>query len=74
MIDFNDFNIYRYEVGTIINNNRSTIIVTNDLETAENYYEANINKFNNNKDHVILFIYDYDKNTNVKYYDSKVDI
>lgn len=69
-----DFDIYRYEVGSIINNNRNTIIATNDLEVANNYYYANINKYNNTENHVIIFIYDYDNNTNIKYYDSETDI
>ena len=44
MFDDETFDICRYEVGKIVNNNRDTIIVTNDLETANNYYEAAIKK------------------------------
>ena len=36
MFDDETFDICRYEVGKIVNNNRDTIIVTNDLETANN--------------------------------------
>lgn len=31
--------MYRYEVGIIVNNNRNTILVTDDLNTANYYYE-----------------------------------
>lgn len=75
---FNDetFDICRYEVGTIINNNRDIIIVTNDLETAKHYYEIIIKRLisYNNVNHIIIFLYDYDKNTNINYYDSIVEL
>lgn len=71
-----DFIIHRYEVGSIINNNRNTIITTNDLKIANEYYEMTISKLNikNNIDHNIVFLYDYDKSCNLNYYDSNIDI
>ena len=68
--------MYRYEVGTIINNNRNTILVTNDLNTANYYYENTIKKYspNNDKNHTIVFLYDYDKNTNINYFDNESDV
>ena len=74
MCCFDDIGIYRYEVASIINGYRDTIAVTNDLEAAKTYFNANINKFANSTDHVILFIYDYDKNTNIEYYDNEVEL
>lgn len=76
MFDDETFDICRYEVGKIVNNNRDTIIVTNDLETANNYYEAAIKKFSpsNDVNHTIIFLYDYDKNANINYYDSEIDV
>ena len=76
MFDDETFDICRYEVGKIINNNRDTIIVTNDLETANNYYEAAIKKLSSSNDvnHTIIFLYDYDKNANINYYDSEIDV
>lgn len=76
MFDDETFDICRYEVGKIVNNNRDTIIVTNDLETANNYYEAAIKKLSSSNDvnHTIIFLYDYDKNTNINYYDSEIDV
>lgn len=70
-----ELGIYRYEVGTIINSNRN-VICTNDLETANNFYEAAIKKYapDNAIDHVIVFLYDYDKNANINYYDSEDEL
>lgn len=74
MCCFDDIGIYRYEVASIINGYRDTIAVTNDLEVAKIYFNANIDKFANNTNHVILFIYDYNKNTNIEYYDGEVEL
>ena len=76
MFDDETFDICRYEVGKIVNDNRDTIIVTNDLETANNYYEAAIKKLSHPNDinHTIIFLYDYDKNANINYYDSEIDV
>lgn len=76
MFDDETFDMCRYEVGIIINNNRDTIVVTNDLKTANNYYEAAIKKLSpaNDINHTIIFLYDYDKNTNINYYDSAVEL
>lgn len=74
MCCFDDIGIYRYEVSSIINGYRDIIAVTNNLEIAQNYFNANINKFANSTDNVILFIYDYDKNTNIEYYDGYVEL
>lgn len=68
--------MYRYEVGIIVNNNRDTILVTDDLNTANYYYEKAIKKYspNNDKNHTIIFLYDYDKNTNINYFDNESDV
>ena len=67
-----DEDLYRYEVGTIINENRNTVAVTNSLEAANKLYERVIKDLDDT-DHSIVYIYDYDKNTNINYYDSEVD-
>ena len=69
-----DLVINGYEVGSIINENRTTHIATYYLNIAEQVYENLLNKYKNSKNHVILFLYDYDKNTNIKYYDSETDV
>lgn len=76
MFEDETFAICRYEVGTIINNNRDTILVTDDLKLANKIYERAIKKFSPNNDinHTIVFLYDYDKNTNINYYDSEINV
>ena len=69
-----DIEIYKYEVGTIINNNRDTICATNDLEIATYYYEAAINRYTDKNDYVIVFLYDYDKHSNINFYDSQTEL
>lgn len=65
--------IRRFEVGAIVNNNRFTIKTTNDIEEATKCYECAINAYNPDTNHVIIFLFDYNKNTNINYYDSEVD-
>lgn len=69
-------NFDRYEVSTIINDNLYTYITTNSLEEATMEYEEAIAKFSpfNNINHVIVTLYDYDKNANINYYDSETDV
>lgn len=70
-----DIEIYKYEVGTIINNNRNTICVSNDLETATYYYEATVKKYNNNTtDNIVIYLYDYDKHANINFYDNQTEL
>lgn len=63
-----------YEVGTIINNNRNTIIATHNLDIAKSIYSNTVNKYKDSTDHVIVFLYDYENGINKKYYDSETDI
>ena len=65
--------IRRFEIGAIVNNNRFIIKTTNDIEEATKCYERAINAYNPDTNHVIIFLFDYDKNTNINYYDSEVD-
>ena len=72
MIIDDTMELCRDEVGTIINNNRDIVLCTNSLEDANRYYEDTIKKFSppNDINHTILFLYDYDRATNINYYDS----
>lgn len=67
--------IKRYEVGLIDESSgRHTILVTNDLEAATNQYNDLVFKSTyNDKYHQQIFLYDYDKNCNLNYYDNKID-
>lgn len=74
MFDDDDiFDIRRFEVGAIVNNNRHTICTSNDIEEATLVYERAVHSYKNDIDHVIVFMFDYDKGTNINYYDSEVD-
>lgn len=76
MYEVEDIVIYRYEVVVIINNNRKTVLVTNDLDIANQTYEKCIEKYSPNDDtnHTIILLYDYDQNANINYYDSEDEI
>ena len=65
--------IRRFEVGAIVNGQRYTIKTTNDVEDAVKSYEDTVNIYKKDKNHVAIFLFDYDKNTNINYYDSQVD-
>ena len=65
--------IRRFEVGVIVNGQRYTIRTTNDVEETVEFYEKAVNIYKKDKNHVAIFLFDYDKNTNINYYDSQVD-
>ncbi len=67
--------IKRYEVGRISEHaGRETILVTNDISNATECYEKLVNNVElNSKFHVQIFLFDYDKNCNLNYYDSIAD-
>lgn len=65
--------IRRFEVGAIVNGQRYTIKTTNDVEDAVEFYEKAVDMYKKDKNHVTIFLFDYDKNTNINYYDSQVD-
>ena len=67
--------IKRYEVGSISEHDgRKTILCTNDILKATECYENLVNSIeNNSKYHIQIFIFDYDKNCNLNYYDSATD-
>ena len=54
-------------------NNRYIITATNDIDFANNMYQKAIDNYRNSINHVILFVFDYDKGININYYDSEVD-
>ena len=67
--------IYRYEVGIITNEDRDTKAVTNNEQAAIGVFASLLEDNKNNKDdHIVIFVFDYDKNTNIKYYDNQTEI
>ena len=67
--------IYKYEIGIITNEDRDTKAVTNDERAAISLFSSLLEDNKNNKnDHIVIFVFDYDKNTNIKYYDNRTEI
>ena len=67
--------IYRYEIGIITNEDRDTKAVTNNEQAAIKVFSSLLENNRNNKDdHIVIFVFDYDKNTNIKYYDNQTEI
>lgn len=74
-MEFDELEIPRYEVVKIVNENRNTIMIIDNIDVALSCFNCSVDSINNNtKNHIVIFIYDYDKNTNIKYYDSEFDI
>lgn len=73
MIDIFEADLYSLELYIIINNNRKTIAIGDDLLHLTKLYEKFVEKYSNTEDHVIIALYDFDKNTNINYYDSELD-
>ena len=73
MIDIFEADLYSLELYIIINNNRKTIAIGDDLLYLTKLYEKIVEKYSNTEDHVIIALYDFDKNTNINYYDSELD-
>lgn len=65
--------IRRFEVGAIVNGQRYTIKTTNDVEDAVEFYEKAVDMYKKYKNHIAIFLFDYDKNANINYYDSQLD-
>lgn len=67
--------VYKYEVGTIINGNRTTITATNSLVVAKAFYSLYVNKYSKVTSYdVVVFIFDYDKNINIDFYDNRSEL
>lgn len=66
--------IFRYIIGVIINGNNKVRAVTNVLPSAEAEYNVLMNKYSSDTENSIqVYLFDFDKNTNIKEYDNKLD-
>lgn len=66
--------IFRYIIGVIINGNNKIRAVTNVLPSAEAEYKVLLNKYAYDTENSIkVYLFDFDKNTNIKEYDNKLD-
>lgn len=66
--------VFRYIVGVIINDNNKIRAVTNVLPSAEAEYNVLIDRYDSDTENSIkVYLFDFDKNTNIKEYDNKLD-
>lgn len=70
-----DVLLYNYAVEVIIDENTEFYYCTNNIDNAKEVFNDKIKKFNGlgrfMKNHVIVKLYDFDKDCNIEYYDSK---
>lgn len=68
------FEIRRFEVYIIINAIYKTILTTNDITVAKQYYNERIEHYNSiGHNKVKIGLFDFDKCTNIEYYDSEIE-
>ena len=66
--------VFRYVVGVVINDNNKIRAVTNVLPSAEAEYKVLMDKYCSDIENSIkVYLFDFDKNTNIKEYDNKLD-
>lgn len=68
--------IANYEVGYIKDGQESTILATDDLEEATAAYEYAVDKYSpsNTIYHIIVYLYDVEKQCNINYYNNYDEI
>lgn len=65
-----DFKVCEYEVAQIINEMKSIVCTTNNINTARRYYDRAVKYLIDNKSPKgIVYLFDYDKNINLEYFD-----
>lgn len=66
--------VFRYIVGVVINDNNKIRAVTNVLPSAEAEYKVLMDRYGSDTENSIkVYLFDFDKNTNIKEYDNKLD-
>lgn len=70
-----DVLLYNYTVEVIIDGIIKFYYCTDNIDNAKKVFDNKIKNFNGlgrfMKDHVIIKLYDFDKDCNIEYYDSK---
>lgn len=70
-----DVLLYNYVVEVIINGIINFYYCTDNIDNAKEVFDNKIKNFNDlgrfMKNHVIVKLYDFDKDCNIEYYDSK---
>ena len=66
--------VFRYIIGVVINNNNKIRAATNVLSSAEAEYNVLIDKYiYDTENDIKIYLFDFDKNTNIKEYDNTLD-
>jgi hypothetical protein len=66
--------VFRYIIGVVINNNNKIRAVTNVLSSAEAEYKVLMDKYiYDTENDIKIYLFDFDKNTNIKEYDNTLD-
>lgn len=66
--------VFRYIIGVVINNNNKIRAVTNVLSSAEAEYKVLMDKYiYDTENNIKVYLFDFDKNTNIKEYDNRMD-
>lgn len=66
--------VFRYIIGVIINDNNKIRAATNVLPSAEAEYKVLMDRYaSDTENSIIVYLFDFDKNTNIKEYDNKLD-
>lgn len=74
MSDKSRYDIKRYLVQYVIKGQTRDVVCTNDYNEAKGAYQNIIDKYKNIGTNITAKVFDYDKNTNVDYYDSESEI
>ena len=66
--------IFRYIIGVVVNNNNKIRAVTNVLSSAESEYKVLMDEYiYDTENDIKIYLFDFDKNTNIKEYDNTLD-
>lgn len=74
MSDQSRYGINRYLVQYVIKGQTRDVVSTNDYNEAKGAYQNIINRYKEIGTNITAKVFDYDKNTNVDYYDSESEI
>ena len=69
-----ELDVFRYIIGIKINNNDHPKALTNVLVSAEAVYNDLVLRYaQSTENHIFIYLFDANKNTNIKEYDSNMD-
>ena len=66
-----DFIVCNYRISVVINNINIVSFVDDNLERVSQQFDEVVQSYKDDDRHIVISLYDYDKQTNIKYYDSE---